>query len=288
MTQPAASDAERIARATQTRFGETLTPPANLPADSASELRRMLEHSSHRKWTPQPVDPALLKLLFAAALSAPSKSDLQQADIIHVADRAKIKAIADHIPDMPWINNAPVFLVFCGNNRRIRQIGEWRDKPFVNEHLDHFMNAAVDAGIVMSQFIRAAEAAGLGTVPISAVRNHPRETSDIIGLPDGVFPVAGLCVGYPLERGHITARLDLNITTHIDTYCGGDESNLKEKIDAYDQRRHKLFPLQKQRYRNKYPDSPFYGWSEDKARHYSMPERANFGAFIRGKKFSLE
>ncbi len=288
MTQPTAGDAERIEKATQTRFGEAISPPSSLPADGAGELRRMLEHSSHRKWTPQPVEPALLKLLLAAALSAPSKSDLQQADIIHVADRSKIKAIADTIPDMPWINNAPVFLMFCGNNRRIRQIGEWRGKPFVNEHLDHFMNAAVDAGIVMTQFIRAAEAAGLGTVPISAVRNFPRETSDVIGLPDGVFPVAGLCVGYPLERGHITARLDLNITTHTDKYYAGDESTLKEKIDAYDQRRHKLFALTKQRYRNKYPDSPFYGWSEDKARHYAMPERADFGAFIREKKFSLK
>jgi nitroreductase/FMN reductase [NAD(P)H] len=281
-----ASDAERIAKAAQTRFGETITAPPGVPG--TDELRRMLEHSSHRQWNTQPVEPALLKLLFACALSAPSKSDLQQADIIHIADRAKIKAIADLIPDMPWINNAPVFLVFCGNNRRIRQIGEWRGKPFVNEHLDHFMNAAVDAGIVLANFIRAAEAVGLGTVPISAVRNHPRETSDTLGLPDAVFPVAGLCVGYPLDAGHITARLPLDVTVHTDTYYAGDESKLREKIDAYDQRRHQLFPLRKQRHPKLYPDVPFYGWSEDKARHYSVPERADFGAFIREKKFSLK
>lgn len=283
MTADGISPNDRIARATLTRFGEALTAPGDLPG--ADELVRQLEHSSHRKWTEQPVDPALLRLLCACALSAPSKSDLQQADIIHVVDRAKIKAIADLIPDMPWITNAPVFLVFCGNNRRIRQIGEWRGKPFVNEHLDHFMNAAVDAGIVMSQFIRAAEAVGLGTVPISAVRNHPRETSDILGLPDAVFPVAGLCVGYPLEKGYITARLNLDITVHTDTF---DESKLKQNIDAYDQRRHALFPLRKQRYAKRYPDVPFYGWSEDKARHYSVPERSDFGAFIRDKKFSLK
>ncbi len=283
MDHNSVTDAERIAKATQIRFGETISAPPG--AQGADELRRMLEHSSHRQWNTQPIDPALLRLLFACALSAPSKSDLQQADIIHVADRTKIKAIADHIPDMQWINHAPVFLVFCGNNRRIRQIGEWRGKPFVNEHLDHFMNAAVDAGIVLATFIRAAEAAGLGTVPISAVRNHPRETSDILGLPDAVFPVAGLCVGYPLERGHITARLPLDVTVHTDRY---DESKLKENIDAYDQRRHKLFPLRKQRHPKLYTDVPFYGWSEDKARHYSVPERANFGAFIREKKFSLK
>ena len=283
MSHDIVTDAQRIAKATHTRFGEAIQAPAGLPG--ADELRRMVAHSSHRKWTGQAVDPALLKLLFACALSAPSKSDLQQADIIHVADRAKIKAIADFIPDMAWINHAPVFLVFCGNNRRIRQIGEWRGKPFVNEHLDHFMNAAVDAGIVLASFIRAAEAAGLGTVPISAVRNQPRETSDILELPDAVFPVAGLCVGYPLERGYVTARLPLDVTVHTDRF---NETGLKEKIDAYDQRRHALFPLRKQRHANLYPDVEFNGWSEDKARHYSVPERSDFGAFIREKKFSLK
>ncbi|MFY9139016.1 nitroreductase family protein, partial [Zwartia sp.] len=154
---------EQLADAALQRFGESLRIPPDLPG--ADELLRMLTHSSHRKWASQAVAPDLLQVLFACALSAPSKSDLQQADIVHVAERSRIKAIADWIPDMPWINDAPVFLVFCANNLRIRQIGQWRDKPFVNDHLDHFMNAAVDAGIVMSQFIRAAEAVGLVTVP---------------------------------------------------------------------------------------------------------------------------
>ena len=56
--------------------------------------------------------PGCCGCCFACAFSAPSKSDLQQADIVHVADRATVKAIADGIPDMPWIADAPVFLVF--------------------------------------------------------------------------------------------------------------------------------------------------------------------------------
>ena len=169
------------------------------------ELARIAEHRSHRKYTGRAVEPALLRLLLACALSAPSKSDLQQADIVHVADRAKVRDVTALIPDMPWIAEAPVLLVFCGNNRRIRQIGEWRGKPFANDHLDHFMNAAVDAGIVMTTFIRAAEAVGLGTCPISGIRNKPREVSELLSLPDWVFPVAGLTLGYPAEAGRITA-----------------------------------------------------------------------------------
>ena len=31
----------------------------------------------------------------------------------------------------------------------------------------------------------------------------------------------------------------------------------------------------------------FYGWSEDKARQYGVPERTDFGAFIREKRKAL-
>lgn len=245
----------------------------------------MAGHRSHRKFSERAVDAQLLQLLFACAFSAPSKSDLQQADIVHVADRAKVQAIADGIPDMPWIARAPVFLVFCGNNRRLRQMSEWRGKPFANEHLDHFMNAAVDAGLVMMSFIRAAEAVGLGACPISAVRNRPGELSRLLGLPEGVFPVAGLCVGYPAEAGRISARLPLEVTVHVDRY---DEAGLEAKIGSYDRRRHALQPYRRQRHAQRYPDVDFYGWSEDKVRQYSVPERADFGAYIRSQGFSLK
>jgi len=32
----------------------------------------------------------------------------------------------------------------------------------------------------------------------------------------------------------------------------------------------------------------FYGWSEDKARQYGVPQRADFGAFVRSKGFGLD
>ncbi|MCW5604861.1 MAG: nitroreductase family protein [Burkholderiales bacterium] len=283
MTAPSPSLSQHIEAALEERFGERIAIDSSLAG--LEELAHIAGHRSHRKYAQRPVTPELLRLLFACAFSAPSKSDLQQADILHVADRAKVQAVADMIPDMPWIANAPVFLVFCGNNRRIRQIGAWRGKPFVNEHLDHFMNAAVDAGIVMMNFIRAAEAVGIGCCPISAVRNHAGQLSELLALPDGVFPVAGLCAGYPAETGRISARLPLEVTVHTDRF---DETSIREKIDAYDRRRHALQPYRKQRHAQRYDESAFYGWSEDKARQYSVPERADFGAFIRRQGFSLE
>ncbi len=276
-------EARRIEHAAAERFGATLSIAPD--ASGLEELARNLEHRSHRRYAERPVPPELLQVLFACAFSAPSKSDLQQADIIHVSDAARRRAIVETIPDMPWIMNAPVFLIFCANNRRIRQIGDWRGKPFVNEHLDHFMNAAVDAGLVMMNFIRAAEAAGLGTCPISAVRNRADTVSGVLELPQGVFPVAGLCAGYPTEAGRITPRLSLNVTVHEDRYS---ESELRERIEAYDRRRHAVLPYRRQRNIERFGEAPFYGWSEDKARQYAVPERTDFGAFIRKQGFSLK
>ena len=272
----------RIERATEERFGEKIGATAGQAG--ADTLARMLEHRSHRRYTAQPVEPALLRLLFACALSAPSKSDLQQADIVQVGNAGKRKVIADLVADNPWVRTAPVFLIFCGNNRRTRQVAELRGKPFANDHLDAFMNSAVDAGIVLANFINAAEAAGLGCCPISSVRNHAQQISDLLEMPEWVFPVAGLCVGYPSETGMITARLGLETTVHTDRF---DESNVSANIDAYDRRR-----LARQQYKNQRDVARFgkvelYGWSEDKARQYAKPERADFGAFIRGKKFNL-
>ncbi|MDB5924282.1 MAG: NADPH-dependent oxidoreductase [Betaproteobacteria bacterium] len=282
-TSDADVPAERVRAAVSERFGTQLAFPAE--THGLEKLVEIVEHRSHRSYTNAPIAPELLRLLFACALSAPSKSDLQQADIVHVADRDKVEAITKLIPDMPWISKAPVLLIFCGNNRRIRQIGEWRGKPFANDHLDHFMNSAVDAGIVMTTFIRAAEAVGLGACPISAIRNCPHEVSRLLELPDWVFPVAALTVGFPDHSGHITLRLPLDVTVHENRY---DESRAKENIERYDRRRHETQPYRKQRHVKRYGQSEFYGWSEDKARQYSVPERADFGAFIQAKGFRLD
>src|SRR3569833_2184330 len=97
-----------IAAALRERFGEAFSIPAG--TKGLDELHRQAAHRVHRRYTDRPVEPELLRLLCACALSAPSKSDLQQGDILVVRERAKIEAIAKLIPDMPWLATAPALL----------------------------------------------------------------------------------------------------------------------------------------------------------------------------------
>jgi nitroreductase len=278
-----ADEASAIEAALEARFGARLKADRELPG--LDELLRIARHRSHRYFTPRAIDPGLLRLLCACALSAPSKSDLQQCDIVVVTDRAIRQGIVATIPDMPWIMDAPVFLLFTGNGERLPALAKLRGKPFPNDHLDQFFNAAVDAAIVMTTFIRAAEAVGLGCCPVSAVRDRPQVVSDLLQLPQRVIPVAGLCVGWPAREGEITPRLSLE-TTVIENAYG--ERDLAAEIDSYDRRRAQRLPYRRQRDVAQWGEAPFYGWSEDKARQYGVPTRTDFGAFVRGKGFGLD
>ncbi|MGB3555020.1 MAG: nitroreductase family protein [Jannaschia sp.] len=263
------------------RFDESLTPPANLPA----AWHAMAARGSCRAYAPGPVDPDLVRTLCALALAAPTKSDLQQRDIVLLTDPARRATLADLVGGQAWVRDAPGIAIFCGNNRRQRLIHDWRGRDFVNDHLDAFFNAAVDAGIALAAFVIAAEAAGLGCCPISAVRNEAAAVSDLLGLPDRVFPVAGLAFGYPGAEATLSPRLPLRVTVHRDRYL---ETDLRAEIDAYDARRAAMQPYAAQRRPDLFGTDPAYGWSEDKARQYSLPERADFGAHVRRIGFSLD
>lgn len=273
---------DRLLATLRARFGSA---PALAEAPKGVDvLADMANRRVIRRYIDKPIDPALLDTLCAVALSAPSKSDLQQADIVIAGkpEREKLEAL---LPDNPWVKDAGALLVFCGNNRRHRLLFEWRKRPFVNDYLDPFFNAAVDSGIVLATFIAAADRAGLGTCPISAIRNHAQQVSEILGLPDHVFPVAGLGIGWPSFEGVMTPRLGLDVCLHHGRY---DEAGLQDKIAAYDRRREKVQPYKSQRRPEQFGQAAEYGWSEDKARQYSVPERADFGAFVRRKGFKLD
>ena len=275
--------AKSIEDALAERFGEMFAVDPKLPG--LDELARIAGQCSHRRFERRAVDPALVRLLCACALSAPSKSDLQQRDILWVRDQEKQRAITALIPDMPWIADAPVFLVFLANGLRLPAIAQLRNKPFPNDHLDLFFNAAVDGALVLATFMRAAAAVGLGCCPISAIRDRPDVVSELLELPERVIPIAGLCVGWPAEAGGITPRLGLDETLHEDRYDAGDHES---RLDAYDRRREAPRPYRRQRAPERWGKAAAYGWSEDKARHYAEPFRTDFGAFVRAKGFRLD
>ncbi|MEO9862411.1 MAG: nitroreductase family protein [Yoonia sp.] len=269
--------------ALQFRFQDHTDVPDQL--QGAEVLAGMADRGSCRAFTDQRVPTEVLETLCAVALSSPTKSDLQQRDIVLMTSAGPRKELADMVTTQPWVTVAPMIAVFCGNNRRQRLSHAWHDIPFANDHLDAFFNASVDAAIALGAFVTAAESIGLGCCPISGIRDQAAAVSRLLNLPQHVFPVAGLAVGYPAAPKVISKRLPLAATVHLDTY---QEEDLQQTVNAYDTDRALTQPYAHQRYEDRFGTAAAYGWSMDKVRQYSAPERADFGAFIRAKGFNLD
>lgn len=273
-----------LAKLLALRFGDidANTVPERLA--ESGPLRTMAGRGVVRRFKAEPLPAGMIETLAAIALSSPSKSDLQQRDILIVDDALIRQEINTLLKDQDWVAGAPHLIVFLGNNRRQRQVHAWRGHAFANDHLDAFFNAAVDAAIALGAFVAAAEAAGVGCCPLSVIRNHAEAVSGLLGLPDHVFPVAGLGLGWPAGPHFVSARLPLGLTLHRNRYREATD----DAVRAYDRRRNDIFPYRSQRNVARFGEAPEYGWSEEKARHYAVPERADFGAYVKRRGFRLE
>ncbi|WP_158292132.1 nitroreductase family protein [Paracraurococcus ruber] len=267
------------------RYGVPQNAP--LPFQPAAEvppaLAALLDRRVTRRYAPDPVPEALLQTVLAGAQSAPSKSDLQQYAVIVLQDAAKIARIADWIGGMDWIKQAPVFLLFCGDVRRGRRVCALHGRRHANDNVDTFVNATADAALALGFTVMAAEAAGLGTCPISYVRNHVEKIGPMCGLPEGVFPVAGLTLGVPAgPRNWLSPRLPQRVVVHREQY---DDSGLEAALPAYDAAR----PPAKPRYPEILGPKPEgCAWSENAARQLSVPERFGLRTWLKLQGLSLD
>ena len=250
-------------------------------------LKSILSRRSIRKFLNKPISKELLSLILAAAQSAPSKSNLQQYSILVIQDQNIKNEISNLIGNTKWALTAPIFFLYLADIRRNIKITNDRGYEHKNNNVDTFMNGVIDAALSMQSTICASESLGLGVCPISMIRNIIEEVKVICKLPKGVFPIAGLAVGWPDQKSSVSIRLSQDIVIHFDRY---NEKDLIQKINKYDERVFKKDPIpeNKQRHVDLYGVAKKGTWSENISRQLSVPERSNFKNWLNKNGFNLE
>ena len=177
------------------RYGDA-APARPLPGGALVES--LLAHRTVRAFSAEPLPTGTLQTLVAAAQSAPTSSNLQAWSVIAVeepARRARLSALA---ADQAHVRDCPLLLVWIADLSRLDRLGERAGVPAdANRFLEMFVVAVVDAALAAQNALVAAEAMGLGTCYIGAMRNHPEAVATELGLPPDAFAVFGLCVGWP-------------------------------------------------------------------------------------------
>ena len=145
----------------------------------------------------------------------------------------KTKAkIAEYAGGQPWIDKAPVFLLFVSDFYKTNLAAKKNSvTQEIHESVEGSLVGTFDSGLSMGAAIIAAESLGLGIVPIGGVRNNPQGMIDLLELPEMTFPLAGLAIGYPNSTSRKKPRLPLNTFRHDEKY---HTKHLEEEINNYD------------------------------------------------------
>lgn len=98
---------------------------------------------------------------------------------------------------------------------------------------EQFLTASVDCALFAQNVLIGAESVGLGGCYIGAIRNEIAAVDNLLGLPDLVYPVFGMCLGYPAQDPEIKPRLPLAVVLKQERY---DNTGDKDDIKGYDKR----------------------------------------------------
>ncbi len=194
-------------------------------------LNSLRSHRSIRKFKPEPVPDELLNELLTAARQAPTSSNLQAYSIIVVKDQAKKKTLAHLCGDQPWVESCPVFLAICPDLHRLERVCQIRGYEINDRFIELFIVAVVDSALVAENILVGAEGLGLGVCMIGGVRNNPDQVSELLKLPEKVFPLMGMCLGYPDQAAIIKPRQLPEMVIHHEEY---EESSFERLLGEYD------------------------------------------------------
>lgn len=181
-------------------------------------IERLKQHRSIRKFTDQPIKQELLRDLVRAGQSAATSSNLQGVSVIRVTDPGSRKTLAEVAGGQTYVEDAAEFLVFCADLNRSAWCCEAEGKSMADGMTEHFIIATVDVGLFAQNVVVAAEGSGLGICYIGALRNDPQKVSELLKLPEHVYPVFGLCLGYPAQDPQCKPRLPLEMVLMEDEY----------------------------------------------------------------------
>ena len=257
-------------------------------------LDRIAAHRSVRFFdTERPLPERTLETMIEAAQRSSTSSNMQIWSVIVVADPRKRAVLRTYCRNQAFVEEAPLFLLFCADAYRLREVAARQGHAFNYSRIDFLLAATIDAAIACQNAALAAESMGLGCCMVGGVRNQARDVAALFELPKGVYGVVGLAAGYAKRVNDVKPRLPSNVVVHVDRYSTAHLADGVAQYDGvmaatgiYEGRRVAIEGVTPEPDR----DTGRYGWAEHTARRLARgnARRKDLGPFLRDCGFVLE
>jgi nitroreductase len=238
-------------------------------------LQAQQSHKSIRQYTEQPIDDALLRQLIQCAQGAASSSFIQAYSLVQVTNRENRAKIAALAGGQKWVESAAEFLIICADLTRVEYCSIEEGLGELEGNAEHFIAATTDATFMAQNLMLGAESVGLGAVFIGGIRNDPSQVAEMLNLPKQVYPIFGLCLGYPDAEPDLKPRFPVDVILHKDSY---DSSRCKNDVTAYDAQIHAYYQSRDENQKNS-------NWSAQTAGAVQKKKREHMLSFLQQQGF---
>ena len=173
---------------------------------------------SIRRYQDKDVDNTLLTRLIKEAERTQTMGNLQLYSVVVTrSEELKAKLAPAHFNQL-MVTGAPVVLTFCADYRRTTLWAEQRQATPGYDNPLSFVNAMTDALLFCQTFCNLAEEEGLGCCFLGTTVYQPQSIIDTLQLPELVFPVATITLGWPDENPPLSDRLPVSTIIHEETF----------------------------------------------------------------------
>jgi len=205
--------------------------PGTDPQSTTDAIALMTAHRSIRRFESAPIPSEHIEQAVRCGQSASTSSSVQAYACIHVTDQAKLDTLAELAGPQEKVKRCGAFFVLCADTRRHRLLCARADQPYANT-FENLLVAIADVSLFAQNMALALESLSYGVCYIGGIRNDLPRVIDTLNLPEGVFPVFGLCAGVPAESPTTRPRLDPDAVLFENTYP--DDESLLAGVDRYD------------------------------------------------------
>lgn len=243
-------------------------------------INLLMEHRSIRKYADKPVSREIVEQVIAAAQMASSSSNVQAYSVIAVTDTERKQKLSQLSGRQAYIVECPVFLVWCADLSRLKNVARCHlpDSESYEGATENFIVATVDVALAAQNAAIAAESLGLGIVYIGGIRNQIQQVAELLNLPELVYPVFGMCLGYPDQEPGLRPRLPQQAVLHWEEYDGVAS---ERRVAEYDE----IMSEYLRKRTGGVKDTP---WSRLMAEKLTTPSRLHMKEFLQQRGFKLE
>ena len=185
-----------------------------------------------RKYLQKDISSDLLNDLLETSSRASTMGGMQLYSVVITRNAEMKEKLSPAHFNQLMVKGAPVVLTFCADFRRFSRWCEQRNAVPGYNNLMSFMNAAMDTLLVAQTFCTLAEEAGLGICYLGTTTYNPQMIIDALQLPELVFPITTVTVGYPDGIPAQVDRLPLEATVHEEYYHDYSKADI-DKLYAY-------------------------------------------------------